>query len=111
MQALLGQWGVEVTKAGNAAEAERLCEQNPVDTILADYHLGGGIDGIALLEQLRERCRRPFTAALLSADHGPELALAARGAGYPLLHKPLRPAALRAVLSAFRRVRGAASAA
>jgi hypothetical protein len=29
--------------------------------------------------------------------------LAARAAGFPLLHKPLRPAALRALLSAFHR--------
>jgi CheY-like chemotaxis protein len=112
MQALLGQWGIEVTKARSAAEAESLCGGHaPVDTVLADYHLGGEIDGIALLERLRDRSSRPFTAALLSADHGAELALAARVAGYPLLHKPLRPAALRALLSAFRRVRSAASAA
>jgi len=34
--------------------------------------------------------------ALVTADHGPKLAQAARERGVPLLHKPLRPAALRA---------------
>jgi len=111
MEALLGQWGVHVIKARDAREALHACEHAQVDTILADYHLADGVDGIALLQRLRERQVTPIGAALISADHGAELALAARVAGYPLLHKPLRPAALRALLSAFRRMRSAASAA
>jgi hypothetical protein len=46
MQALLGQWGVHVLKARNSAEATVLCDQSGVDTVLADYHLGDGVDGI-----------------------------------------------------------------
>jgi hypothetical protein len=50
-------------------------------------------------------------AALITADHGAELTRAARKAGVPLLHKPLRPAALRALLSSFsvRLTRGSAA--
>jgi PAS domain S-box-containing protein len=103
MEALLGQWGVQVFKARSSAEAVQICAQAEVDTILADYHLGDGIDGIELLSRLRQSLPPAGTAALISADHGAELALRARTAGYPLLHKPLRPAALRALLSAFRR--------
>jgi hypothetical protein len=55
------------------------------------------------LRRLRASRFPAGSAALISADHGAELALLARTAGYPLLHKPLRPAALRALLSAFRR--------
>jgi Na+/proline symporter len=49
--------------------------------------------------------------ALIGADHDAELILAARTAGYPRLHKPLRPAALRALLCAFQRQARRASAA
>ena len=110
MQALLGQWGIEALKARNGAEATILCGQSGVDTVLADYHLGDGVDGIELLRRL---CARMSTlsAALISADHDADLMLAARHAGFPLLHKPLRPAALRALLSAFRRQSRNASAA
>jgi PAS domain S-box-containing protein len=111
MDALLEQWGVQVVKAGNSVEAMRICASADVDTILADYHLEEGIDGIELLLRLSEGRTPPFKAALISADHGAEVALAARVAGYPLLHKPLRPAALRALLSAFRRAHRTASAA
>jgi PAS domain S-box-containing protein len=111
MQALLGQWGVQVLKARSGAEAMQVCEQNEVDTILADYHLGDGVDGLELLRRLRELPSSASNAALISADHGAELALLARTAGFPLLHKPLRPAALRALLSAFRRQPNKVSAA
>jgi CheY-like chemotaxis protein/anti-sigma regulatory factor (Ser/Thr protein kinase) len=111
MEALLGQWGVQVLKAGNSAEAILLCSQSEVDTVLADYHLGDGIDGIELLHRLRQSRTTALTAALISADHDADLILAARDAGIPLLHKPLRPAALRALLCAYRRQARHASAA
>jgi Na+/proline symporter/C4-dicarboxylate-specific signal transduction histidine kinase/CheY-like chemotaxis protein len=111
MAALLGQWGVDVLKARSGEEAARLCEQSGVDAVLADYHLGEEMDGIALLQSLRGSRLPGVAAALISADHDTQLALAARGAGIPLLHKPLRPAALRALLSAYRRQSRNASAA
>jgi PAS domain S-box-containing protein len=111
MQALLGQWGVHVLKARSSAEAEQLYAETDIDAILADYHLGDGVDGIELLRRLRDGRVPATSAALISADHGAELALLARTAGYPLLHKPLRPAALRALLSAFRRQPNRVSAA
>jgi DNA-binding response OmpR family regulator len=102
MQALLGQWGVLVFKARDSAQAAIVFGASSVDAVLADYHLGDGIDGIELLRELR-KSRSPLAAALISADHDTDLILAARKAGWPLLHKPLRPAALRALLSAFQR--------
>jgi signal transduction histidine kinase len=103
MEALLGTWGVVVLKARNAAEAEHAAAAMDIDVVLADYHLGDGVDGLELLRRLHASRAAGFAAALITADHGTELALIARTAGYPLLHKPLRPAALRALLDAFRR--------
>jgi DNA-binding response OmpR family regulator len=111
MEALLGQWGVHVVKASNSAEAAELFDQSVVDTVLADYHLGDGIDGIELLRGLCKLRTKILTAALISADHDADLIVAARNAGFPLLHKPLRPAALRALLCEFRRQARHASAA
>jgi CheY-like chemotaxis protein len=111
MEALLGQWGVRVLKARNSAEATVLCDQSGVDTVLADYHLGDGVDGIELLLRLCRSRIPTLSAALISADHDADLILAARNAGFTLLHKPLRPAALRALLCAFRRQARHASAA
>jgi len=102
MQALLATWGVTVIKATNATEALRLAAEVPIDAVLADYHLGTGIDGLELLRRLQANQKADLAAALITADHGAEAEALARAAGYPLLYKPLRAAALRALLSAFR---------
>jgi DNA-binding response OmpR family regulator len=109
MEALLGQWGITVCKASGTQEALAACAQGGFDALLADYHLGDGIDGIELLQRLS--AGSTAAGALISADHDNELQLRARAAGLPLLYKPLRPAALRALLSAFGRRGREASAA
>jgi CheY-like chemotaxis protein/anti-sigma regulatory factor (Ser/Thr protein kinase) len=103
MEALLGAWGVLVVKARSSEEALRIAAEQDIDVVLADYHLGEGIDGIELLKRLQETHGAGLPVALITADHGPEVVLLARLAGHPLLYKPLRPAALRALLGAFRR--------
>jgi CheY-like chemotaxis protein len=103
MEALLGQWGVQVLKASNSVQAVQLALAHRPEAVLADYHLGDDMDGLELLRQLGEGGVSEFTMALVTADHGPKLAQAARERGVPLLHKPLRPAALRALLTAFKR--------
>ena len=102
MQALLEQWGIRVLKAHGSGAALRLLGSEPVDAVLADYHLGDGSDGLELIKRVTEARGAGCAVALITADHGAELTRAARRAGVPLLHKPLRPAALRALLSAFR---------
>jgi CheY-like chemotaxis protein/anti-sigma regulatory factor (Ser/Thr protein kinase) len=111
MQALLEQWGVQVFKAHRSSEAFRLIGEEVIDAVLADYHLGDDGDGLELIQRIGEVRGAPCAAALITADHGAELTRAARRAGVPLLHKPLRPAALRALLSAFksRLMRGSAA--
>jgi PAS domain S-box-containing protein len=102
MQALLEQWGIDVFKAHNSSDALRLSGALDIDVVLADYHLGDGSNGLELIERIGEVRGATCAAALITADHGAELTRAARRAGVPLLHKPLRPAALRALLSAFK---------
>jgi Na+/proline symporter/signal transduction histidine kinase len=102
MQMLLEQWGVRVLKAQGSDEALRLSGSELIDVVLADYHLGDGTDGLELLQQIKEARGAGIALALITADHAAELTRAARRAGVPLLHKPLRPAALRALLSAFK---------
>jgi PAS domain S-box-containing protein len=111
MQALLEQWGIRVYKAHESNEALRLAGCESIDAVLADYHLGDGSNGLELIKRITEVRGPGCAAALISADHGAELTRAARRASVPLLRKPLRPAALRALLSAFklRLTRGSAA--
>jgi Na+/proline symporter/signal transduction histidine kinase len=103
MRALLGRWGVDCRTARTVAEAAAELRACPADLILADYHLGGGMDGLQALRELREAIDPLPPTALITADGSSELKQRARALGYPVLHKPVRPAALRALLTALPR--------
>jgi CheY-like chemotaxis protein/anti-sigma regulatory factor (Ser/Thr protein kinase) len=102
MRMLLARWGLTVHVADSGATARQCLAREPVSVVLADYHLGAGENGLELLQALRRDATRPLAGALVTADHGAELERAARSAGLPLLRKPVRPAALRALLAALQ---------
>jgi PAS domain S-box-containing protein len=100
MTALLERWGVRVVTATGIAAAQSAFANGGIDVVLADYHLDDGEDGLALIESLRHGGVQPATAALLTADYGPDVEARARSLGCPVLRKPVKPAALRAFLGA-----------
>jgi DNA-binding response OmpR family regulator len=70
---------------------------------LTDYHLADGVDGLQALQRLRNMRGTLPPVAMITADGSSELKQRARMLGYPILHKPVRPAALRALLTALLR--------
>jgi CheY-like chemotaxis protein len=110
MEALLTSWGCHVLKASDldtAIAAVRLSPQPP-NGLLVDYHLdqGNGIDAVAAL---RHSFGADLPAILITADRSPAVRQAARRANIQLLNKPLKPAALRALLAQLRVQRAAAA--
>ena len=102
MQALLEKWGHQVMRAESQAEALALLEQgNGVpDVVLCDYRLRDGRNGFQAVAALRERLGPSLPAVLVSGDTAPAILEQAAAAGLPILHKPLKPARLRALLDA-----------
>jgi CheY-like chemotaxis protein/anti-sigma regulatory factor (Ser/Thr protein kinase) len=106
MRLLLEGWGCVVrTAAGSAVLDEQA--SLPPDVILADYHLDGE-DGLELIARLRSRHGRDTPALLLTADRSEELKAMAARMEVGVLNKPVKPAALRAMLSRYRKVLSAA---
>ena len=103
MHALLSRWGLSCDLAANREEAIRAISIRRPDLILVDLHLGREPDGIELLEELRTHVSAAPPAALITADGSPELKLRARQQGLSVLRKPVRPAALRALISSLSR--------
>jgi Na+/proline symporter/signal transduction histidine kinase len=95
---LLAGWGIEVLAAGNGDAAEALLAARRVDAWILDNHLDGGDTGIELRQRLRARFG-DHPAILVSADHGPQLRALAAEHELQLLHKPIKPLALRSLLS------------
>jgi len=105
MRALLGRWGVDCRTAQDLSQASVELARGPIDLILADYHLSDDLDGLQALQQLHREHPDLPPAAMITADGSSELKQRARAQGYPVLHKPVRPAALRALLTALLRKR------
>jgi len=112
MRALLSRWGVDCRIALDVPQALAELQRGPIDLILADYHLSDELNGFDALQFLRGKVATLPPAAMITADGSSALKQRARLLGYPLLHKPVRPAALRALLTALLRqqtARGASS--
>jgi len=100
MQSLLIRWGADVRLARNFEDITELIEdaQFKPQLILADYHLDEGLLGLAAVEQIRAAAGRDIPAVLITADRTHETADAARQARCEILHKPVKPAELRALM-------------
>jgi len=109
METLLSSWGCAVLKAPGLDEALATLETSALvpSGLLVDYHLdrGNGIDAIV---RLRERCG-DLPAIMITADRTVAVREQARALGIQLLHKPVKPAALRALLAQWRVLRIAAA--
>ena len=103
MEALLVGWGCRVSKAGDLSRALAALSSAhiPPAGALVDYHLDGG-NGLDVIVALRARFGADLPAILITADRDAQVRAAARAAGVSVLHKPLKPAALRASLAQWR---------
>jgi signal transduction histidine kinase/CheY-like chemotaxis protein len=97
---LLRKWGYSVVTAASDEAAlmelnER--EQRP-DLIISDYHLANGKTGIEAIERINAALHKSIPTILISGDTAPERLRDAKNKGYILLHKPVDPMRLRAVM-------------
>ncbi|OAI04446.1 hybrid sensor histidine kinase/response regulator [Methylomonas methanica] len=98
-QALLSAWGVETACAASANEALGLLDGGfEPQAIFCDQRLRSGESGFELLQALLERCPEAAGAMISGEFDSPALAQAEQE-GYLVLHKPLDPVALYALLS------------
>ncbi|MGL4497328.1 MAG: hypothetical protein ACRCUX_16060, partial [Beijerinckiaceae bacterium] len=68
---------------------------------IADYHLNHET-GLEAIDALRAILGQATPAVLITADRSPEVRDEAARRDIPLINKPVRPAALRALLAQWR---------
>jgi CheY-like chemotaxis protein/anti-sigma regulatory factor (Ser/Thr protein kinase) len=106
MRLLLEGWGCEVRSATGSRDFKPAGDIQP-DIVLADYHLDGE-NGLDAIRKLRAAYRAEIPAILLTADRSNEVRAAADAIDVPVLNKPVKPAALRSMITRFRRIAAAA---
>jgi len=108
MRALLSRWHVITLTAASADGAIALLDALPLadtpDVALVDFHLHDRLDGLGIIDLLRERLGDGLPAALLTGDGSDALKHAARAHRCLVLTKPIKPASLRAFLAAQPRI-------
>ncbi|EFL89343.1 ATP-binding protein [Ahrensia sp. R2A130] len=98
MRTLLSGWGCQVhTFEGSGPLLASLDGIDP-QVLLADYHLNNE-DGLSVISAVRERLGEGFPTVLVTADRSADIKQTTRDLDIALLNKPLKPAALRALLA------------
>jgi two-component system, sensor histidine kinase len=104
MGGLLRDWGccvvIAATSEAALTEVKRLGREARPDLIISDYHLADGQSGITAIAKLRE-AHGAIPAFVMSGDTAPERLREARDSGLHLLHKPVQPITLRAMVNRF----------
>lgn len=98
---LLNKWGCEMQGFMLPELALQACKnQAAPDVLLMDYQLNSDdYNGITLAKAMREQWQKDVPVCIISAAADPELPSNAKGQGFNFLHKPLKPAKLRAWLN------------
>jgi signal transduction histidine kinase len=100
LSVLLTGWGMGVSGAASATQALTEFAEDAArpDMIIADYRLEGAGTGLDAIAVLRRRWG-DLPAIVVTADHGTEVQQEVSAAGLHLLHKPVRPARLRSLIT------------
>ena len=99
-QTLLSDWGCQVIASASVRDAldQLQAGYNP-DLIIADYRLREGATGIEAIKAIRKQCGMDTPAVLITGDAAAEHLKQAQEQGFPVLHKPVAPAKLRALIA------------
>jgi len=102
MVELLSAWDCNVLAAGSYQQAMTLYDEhkNDIEILLVDYQLDADFNGIALIKQLRKLSRNYLPAVLITATTDSDLEEKTSAADIGFMRKLVKPAALRAMMSA-----------
>jgi CheY-like chemotaxis protein/anti-sigma regulatory factor (Ser/Thr protein kinase) len=101
MRALLQGWSCDAMTALSVDEVRDQIDGTAFepDIILADFHLGETYTGLMALHDLQPLWSRPVPAVIITADRTDRVSEEIAAQGAQLLTKPIKPAALRAMIN------------
>jgi CheY-like chemotaxis protein len=96
---LLRSWGCRVVAAQSDPEALAKLDGSVPDLIISDFHLQDDRTGIDAITDLGNAFGGSIPAFLVSGDMSPERLRETQATSHHLLHKPVNPMTLRAIMS------------
>jgi Na+/proline symporter/signal transduction histidine kinase/CheY-like chemotaxis protein len=102
MRLLLERWNCKVITAPDQKVAEEKIRESGIpDVVLIDYHLDDGT-GLEAVVKMRWKLGEDLPFILITADRSIEVRTMAEERNVLILNKPVKPAALRALLTKFK---------
>ena len=101
MRALLEKWHCEILTADSLTEAVNRLNKHQwqPDVVICDYRLRAGETGIEVFDWMRTHFGMNLPCVLITGDTEVDRLKRVQECGYLLLHKPVPPAKLRALLN------------
>jgi CheY-like chemotaxis protein/anti-sigma regulatory factor (Ser/Thr protein kinase) len=96
---LLKNWGCRVVTAASDHDALGSLDRDMPDLIISDFRLKQGRTGIEAIARIRDAFHAIIPAFVISGDISPERLSEVQASGHHLLHKPVNPMTLRAMMS------------
>lgn len=96
MNALLSSWQCQIYSSHDINEALQIPFEPQI--MLADHQLDNDETGLEAMQLLREKFKKDIPGVLITADLRPEIETQAKDLGFYFLRKPMKPAALRALI-------------
>lgn len=100
MATIMQKWGCNTLAAESLVEAVTAMKERQwePEVAVSDYRLRANANGIDVLDWLREQYGAQLPCLLITGDIEADRLKAVQDSGYTVLHKPIAPAKLRAVI-------------
>ncbi|HIJ61767.1 MAG TPA: PAS domain S-box protein [Rhodospirillaceae bacterium] len=101
LRVVIESWGYEVLTATMEDEAVNLlsAQSRPPDIIIADYRLKDGRTGAQAINRIWDLFGRKISSIIITGDTAPERIREAEAHGLTLIHKPMQPSLLKAMIA------------
>ncbi|MBL4796860.1 MAG: response regulator [Oleispira sp.] len=99
---ILSKWGCKIRSFESTDDACEAIEQLPSwkpNLLISDYRLRNNVTGIEAIDKVKESLNYPITAMVITGDTAPEEIAKIEKSGLAILHKPIKPAQLRLMIS------------
>ena len=100
MSILLASWGYAVLAARSREQAVSALADGTPELVLTDFRLAADVSGIDVVRAVSAAMGMEVPAIIVTGDTSPQGINALSASGFPVLHKPLDPAALQAAIAA-----------
>jgi DNA-binding NtrC family response regulator len=98
----LSNWGCTIRTCDSADEACEAIDQLPSwkpNLLICDYRLRNNVTGLEAIDDVKKSLNYSIETIIITGDTAPSEIIKIQKSGFIVLHKPIKPAKLRFIIS------------